>query len=97
ADAHVKGVEYLLEGGETSFFNLGNGSGFTVREVIEMARKVTGKEIVAVECDRRPGDPPSLVGTSERAQQVLGWQPKYPDIENIITHAWQWHQKRHSR
>ena len=95
ADAHVKGLEYLLEGGETSFCNLGNGSGFTVKEVIEMARKVTGKEIVAVPCDRRPGDPPSLVGTSERAQSVLGWQPKYPDIENIITHAWQWHQKRH--
>ncbi len=95
ADAHVKGLEYLLKGGETSFFNLGNGSGFTVKEVIETARRVTGREIVAVPCDRRPGDPPSLVGTSERAQQVLNWQPQYPDLENIITHAWQWHQKRH--
>ncbi|PZO59285.1 MAG: UDP-glucose 4-epimerase GalE, partial [Phormidesmis priestleyi] len=77
ADAHVKGAEYLLAGGETSFFNLGNGSGFTVKEVIETARQVTGKEIVAVMCDRRPGDPPSLVGTSERAQQTLNWKPQY--------------------
>lgn len=96
AAAHVKGAEYLLNGGETSFFNLGNGSGFTVKEVIEMARRVTGEEIKAVECDRRPGDPPSLVGTSDRAQKVLNWTPQYPDLENIITHAWQWHQKRHS-
>ncbi len=97
ADAHVKGVEYLIAGGETSFFNLGNGSGFTVKEVIETARQVTGKEIVAVMCDRRPGDPPSLVGTSERAQQTLNWTPQYPDLETIIAHAWQWHQKRHGK
>lgn len=97
ADAHVKGVEYLLAGGETSFFNLGNGSGFTVKEVIETARQVTGKEIVAVMCDRRLGDPPSLVGTSERAQQTLNWKPQYPDLETIIAHAWQWHQKRHGK
>ncbi|MGB3300856.1 MAG: UDP-glucose 4-epimerase GalE [Phormidesmis sp.] len=95
AAAHVKGVEYLLAGGETSFFNLGNGSGFTVKEVIEVARRVTGEEIRVVECDRRPGDPPSLVGTSDRAQKILNWTPQYPDLENIITHAWQWHQKRH--
>ncbi|MEL6159102.1 MAG: UDP-glucose 4-epimerase GalE [Cyanobacteria bacterium J06623_5] len=96
ADAHVKGLEYLLAGGETAFFNLGNGSGYTVKEVIETARKVTGKEIPTILCDRRPGDPPILVGTSERAQKVLDWQPQYPDIETIIAHAWQWHQKRHS-
>jgi UDP-glucose 4-epimerase len=95
ADAHVKGIEYLLAGGETSFFNLGNGSGFTVKEVIEMAKQVTGREIATVLCDRRPGDPPSLVGTSDRARQILGWQPNYPDLENIIAHAWQWHQYRH--
>lgn len=96
ADAHVKGLGYLLDGGETSFFNLGNGSGFTVKEVIETARQVTGKEIVAVPCDRRAGDPPVLVGTSDRARAVLDWDPLYPDIETIITHAWQWHQKRHA-
>ncbi len=95
ADAHVKGLEYLLEGGETSFFNLGNGSGFTVKEVIEPARRITGKPIEVVFCDRRPGDPPSLAGTSDRAKSILGWQPQYPDIETIITHAWQWHQQRH--
>lgn len=95
ASAHILGLEYLLKGGKTTVFNLGNGSGFSVKEVIEATRKVTGKEIKAVECDRRPGDPPSLVGSSEKARQILGWNPQYADIETIITHAWQWHQKRH--
>ena len=95
ATAHILGLEYLLKGGNTTVFNLGNGNGFSVKEVIDAARKVTGKEIKAVECDRRPGDPPSLVGSGEKARQILGWNPQYPDIETIITHAWQWHQKRH--
>lgn len=94
ATAHILGLEYLLKGGNTTVFNLGNGNGFSVKEVIDAARKVTGKEIKAVECDRRPGDPPSLVGSGEKARQILGWNPQYPDIETIITHAWQWHQKR---
>jgi UDP-glucose 4-epimerase len=96
AAAHVLGVDYLLQGGDSTFINLGNGNGFSVREVIETARQVTGREIPAVECDRRPGDPPSLVGSSDRARQVLGWQPQYPDLTPIITHAWQWHQRRHA-
>lgn len=95
ADAHVKGVEYLLNGGETTFFNLGNGSGFTVKEVIETARQVTGQPITAIPQARRPGDPPSLVGSSDRARQVLGWDPQYPQLEDIVAHAWQWHQFRH--
>ncbi|NEQ51788.1 MAG: UDP-glucose 4-epimerase GalE [Leptolyngbya sp. SIO3F4] len=95
ANAHVKGVQYLIEGGETAFINLGNGNGFTVREVIETARKITGHPIPAVECERRPGDPPSLIGSSEHARQRLGWTPQYADIETIISHAWQWHQRRH--
>lgn len=95
ADAHVKGLQYLMEGGETAFINLGNGSGFTVREVIEAARKITGHPIPAVECERRPGDPPSLIGSSEQARQQLGWVPQYADLETIIGHAWQWHQMRH--
>jgi UDP-glucose 4-epimerase len=97
AQAHVLGLEYLLKGGPSDFFNLGNGNGFSVKEVIETARQVTGKEIVAVEHDRRPGDPPALVGSGEKARRILGWSPDYPDLSKIITHAWQWHQQRHGR
>ncbi|NJO45808.1 MAG: UDP-glucose 4-epimerase GalE [Oscillatoriales cyanobacterium RM2_1_1] len=95
AMAHVLGLEYLLNGGKTDVFNLGNGNGFSVKQVIETARAITGQEIKAVECDRRPGDPASLVGTSEKARRVLGWSPKYADLNDILAHAWQWHQKRH--
>ena len=95
ADAHVRGLEYLLQGGETNVFNLGNGNGFSVREVIEAARQVTQRPIKAIECDRRPGDPPSLVGSSEKARTLLGWQPQYADLDVILQHAWQWHQRRH--
>ncbi|WP_044290962.1 UDP-glucose 4-epimerase GalE [Rivularia sp. PCC 7116] len=95
ADAHVLGLEYLLKGGDSAFFNLGNGNGFSVKEIIEAARNVTGKEIKAVECDRRPGDPPALIGSAEKARKILGWQPQYSSIKDIITHAWEWHKKRH--
>ncbi|BAS56706.1 MULTISPECIES: UDP-glucose 4-epimerase GalE [Leptolyngbya] len=96
ADAHVLGLNYLLQGGNSQRFNLGNGNGFSVREVIEMARKVTGRSINAIECDRRPGDPPALVGSAEKARSLLGWNPQYADLEQILSHAWQWHQKRHA-
>ncbi|MFB2835375.1 UDP-glucose 4-epimerase GalE [Floridanema evergladense] len=96
ADAHVLGLEYLLNDGDSNIFNLGNGSGFSVKEAIDAARKVTGKEIKAIECDRRPGDPPMLVGSSEKARKILGWQPQYGNIKDIIAHAWNWHQKRHN-
>ena len=95
ADAHVLGLEYLLKGGDTTVFNLGNGNGFSVKEVIDTAREVTGKEIKAIECDRRPGDPPALVGGAEKARAILGWNPQYSDLKAILSHAWQWHQKRH--
>lgn len=95
ADAHILGLEYLLKGGESAVFNLGNGSGFSVREVIDAAVRVTGKAIPVVEVERRPGDPPALVGGSDRARDILGWNPQYADIDTILTHAWQWHQKRH--
>lgn len=95
ADAHILGVEYLLQDGKTDVFNLGNGGGFSVKQVIEAAREVTGREIKVVESDRRPGDPPALVGSCEKARKVLGWQPQYLDIKDIISHAWKWHQKRH--
>jgi UDP-glucose 4-epimerase len=95
AQAHILALKYLLNDGATDVFNLGNGSGFSVKEVIETARKITGKEIKAELSDRRPGDPPSLVGSGAKAQQILGWQPAYSDLDDIISHAWQWHQKRH--
>lgn len=95
ADAHILGMKYLLEGGESAVFNLGNGNGFSVKETIETAKKVTGKEIKAVECDRRPGDPPVLVGSGEKARKILGWHPQYSNITDILSHAWQWHQQRH--
>lgn len=95
ANAHVLGLDYLLKGGASNIFNLGNGSGFSVRDVIETARQVTGCTINAVECDRRPGDPPILVGSSKKAREVLGWCPQYHDLKTILSHAWQWHQKRH--
>ncbi|MDP5015782.1 UDP-glucose 4-epimerase GalE [Anabaena sp. UHCC 0187] len=95
ADAHILGLEYLLNGGESEVFNLGNGNGFSVREVIAAAEDVTGMVIPVEECDRRPGDPPALIGTSEKARKILNWQPQYPGIKDIVSHAWQWHQSRH--
>nr|WP_242028197.1 UDP-glucose 4-epimerase GalE [Pseudanabaena sp. FACHB-2040] len=95
AQAHVLGLKYLQQGGESEVFNLGNGSGFSVRQVIQAAQQVTGRDIPIVESDRRPGDPPTLVGSSEKARTVLGWQPQYDDLTQIIRDAWQWHQQRH--
>ena len=95
--AHVLGIKYLSQGGQTTFINLGNGNGFSVREVIDTARQITGEPIPAVECERRPGDPPSLVGSSEQARSLLNWQPQYPDLTSIISHAWQWHLNRHGK
>ncbi len=95
ADAHVLGLEYLLSGGASEVFNLGNGNGFSVREVIETAKEVTGLDIPAIESDRRPGDAPILVGSSQKVREMLGWNPNYADLKKIISHAWQWHQQRH--
>ncbi len=95
ADAHILGLEYLLKDGESAVFNLGNGNAFSVREVIAAAEEVTGITIAVQECDRRPGDSPVLIGTSEKAKNLLSWKPCYPDLKDIVAHAWQWHQKRH--
>jgi UDP-glucose 4-epimerase len=95
AEAHVLGLEYLLLGGDSEIFNLGNGNGFSVREVIETARDITQREFQVIETDRRPGDPPTLVGSSEKAHNLLGWNPQYADLHQIISDAWQWHQQRH--
>ena len=95
ADAHVLGLQYLLEGNQSEIFNLGNGNGFSVKEVIDAAKRITGKPINVIFGDRRAGDPSALVGSAAKAQSILHWQPKYADINLILQHAWQWHQKRH--
>ncbi|MGD0281087.1 MAG: UDP-glucose 4-epimerase GalE [Dissulfurispiraceae bacterium] len=97
ASAHILALEYLLSGGASDAFNLGNGSGFSVREVIELARKVTGSKIRATECARREGDPPVLIGSSAKASRCLKWVPAYRDLESIIGTAWAWHRKLHRK
>lgn len=94
AQAHILAVEYLNRGGESDIFNLGNGVGFTVKEVIECARKVTGHPIPAISAPRRAGDPAQLVASSEKAKNILGWNPQYDDLETIIASAWNFHRKR---
>lgn len=91
AAAHILAVEYLQKGGESDIFNLGNGVGYSVREVIETARKVTAHPIPAVETERRAGDPARLVASSAKAKQVLGWKPVHDSLEEIIQSAWNWH------
>lgn len=91
ADAHILAMEYLIKGGESTIFNLGNGVGFTVKEVIETAKKVTGKDIKAVVSERRAGDPATLVASSKKAKDVLGWKPTRDSLEEIIKSAWKWH------
>ncbi len=93
ADAHILALKYLERGGKSDFFNLGNGNGFSVKEVIETAREITCKNIKAVETERRPGDPPILVGSSLKAREVLKWKPKYDDLSKIIETAWNWHKR----
>jgi UDP-glucose 4-epimerase len=95
ADAHVLGLQYLLNDGASNIFNLGNGNGFSVRQVIDTAIAITNKKILTIESDRRPGDPPVLVGSSLKAREILKWQPQYADLKLILTHAWKWHQARH--
>lgn len=94
AEAHIKAMEYLRHGGESTCFNLGNAVGTSVFEVIEAARQVTGKEIPVKLCDRRPGDPPVLVGSDEKAKKILGWKQQYSDIQTILHHAWMWYCNR---
>jgi UDP-glucose 4-epimerase len=89
AQAHL----LALPGGKQGFYNLGNGDGYSVREVIQMCEKVAGQRIKAVEKPRRPGDPPRLVASADKAKRELGWQPKFPKLEQIVSTAWEWHRK----
>lgn len=91
AQAHILALDYLNAGGRCDVFNLGNGVGFSVKEVVEEARRVTGHPIPAVSAPRRAGDPARLVASSEKAKTVLGWKPEYADLHEIISTAWNWH------
>jgi len=91
--AHLLALEVLLSDGESAVYNLGNNRGYSVREVIELAEKVTGKKIAVIETERRPGDPARLIASSEKIKKSLGWKPKYENLETIIKTAWVWHQK----
>ncbi len=90
ADAHIRALEYLKNGGQTTAYNLGNSYGTTVLEVVHATEKVSGKKITATPSPRRPGDPGRLVASCEKIKAELGWEPKYPDIETIIEHAYKW-------
>lgn len=91
ADAHIKALEYLKNGGKSTYYNLGNGNGFSVKEVIDTVEKVVGAPIKRQIVDRRAGDPASLVASSEKIQKELGWKPRYANLETIVVSAWKWH------
>ncbi len=93
AQAHILALERLEAGGESAIYNLGNGNGYSVKEVIEMMRMVTGKRIPVTESNRRPGDPARLVASSKKIMGELGWKPRYADLETIVETAWEWHRK----
>lgn len=94
AEAHVLALEHLREGAPSTAYNLGTGTGHSVREVVEICSKVTGTEIRAVEAPRRPGDPPQLVADPGRAQRELGWRPRLPELMKIVETAWEWQKRR---
>ena len=93
ADAHVLAVDYLRKGGESNIFNLGNGQGFSVKEMIEAAEEATGHDIKVEIGQRRAGDPAQLIASSEKARSVLGWKPRFTDVRAVIGTAWKWHQQ----
>ena len=93
AKAHTLALEALIQGKDSRIYNLGNGEGYTVREVIETARKVTNQEIPAENSSRREGDPAVLIASSKKIKQELNWQADYPELEKIIETAWNWHKK----
>jgi UDP-glucose-4-epimerase GalE len=90
ASAHVAALDWLAEGNPSQSFNLGNGRGFSVAEVVQTTEKVTGRSVRAEMCPRRFGDPPVLVSDSSKARELLSWKPRYPDLDQQITHAWRW-------
>ncbi len=91
ADAHILALEYLRNGGDSEIFNLGNGDGYSVLEVIECARQITNKDIKITFASRRAGDPAKLIGDATKAKNILGWKPRFFDLKTILQTAWEWH------
>jgi len=91
--AHLLGLEHLVAGGDSKAYNMGNGQGYSIKEVIDVAKKVTGNDFEVKLAERRDGDPAKLVADSSLLQKELGWAPQYTDLETIIRHAWEWEQK----
>lgn len=96
-DAHLRLLDYLWTGGKEQFFNLGTGSGYSVQQVIDMARNITGEDIRIRDGIRREGDPAVLIADGSKAQKELGWNPEYSSLETIIRHAWAWEQKSRNK
>lgn len=94
ATAHLLALHYLEQGKESDFFNLGNTRGTSVLEVVEAVKRVTERNFKVILADRRGGDPAKLVGSSEKAKRMLGWEPVYGEIDTIVEHAWKWHEKK---
>ncbi|RJP74733.1 MAG: UDP-glucose 4-epimerase GalE [Candidatus Abyssobacteria bacterium SURF_17] len=93
ADAHIRTLEYLMDGGASAVFNVGTGTGHSVREIIRAAERVTGRSIPAVNAPRRPGDPPSLVASAEKLKGAIGWTAQHSALDEILSTAWNWHKK----
>jgi UDP-glucose 4-epimerase len=93
ANAHILALRKLGQGEISGIYNLGNGNGFSVREVIETVKKVTGRKVLSADSPRRPGDPARLVASSKKIKEELGWIPNFPDLETIVGTAWEWHKK----
>ena len=91
ADAHLRALDYLMKGGETNWFNLGTGNGFSVKQIIEAAEEVTGMKAPVTYGPRREGDPARLIADSRKAAEILGWIPKYQNVKDIVETAWKWH------
>jgi UDP-glucose 4-epimerase len=96
AEAHYLGYRHLKEGKPSDFINLGNGKGYSVQEVVDTVEAVTGQSVRRQIKPRRPGDPPVLIASASKAEQLLGWTPRYPELSSMISSAWQWHQKQTS-
>lgn len=94
ADAHIRALEYLVKNDKSDSFNLGNGAGYSVREVIEAVKRISGRDFTIIETAPREGDPPVLISDSKKAQEVLGWKPEYDTLDIIVETAWRWHSSR---
>jgi len=94
ADAHIRALQYLMDKNRSDSFNLGNGNGHSVREVIEAVRRVGKREFRVVEAGRREGDPPVLISSSRKAVEMLNWKPQFGDLETMVETAWKWHNQK---